>query len=352
MKSVLTILPSLTVGGAENIVCQLIENYDTNRYIGTVLCYGEKTNSYLENKLEKICRVIYVGLKGKIKISSFNKVFKVIKKINPDIIHAHMGGAVFAIAWSWMFSSKVILTVHTAPEKAFSYRIQKIIKHALLKERVYLVAVSKTNYEKAQNYYKCKKNIFLINNGIDTEGYYKELHNKFTFINVARQDENKNQVSIVRAFKKINTQYPNTKLILAGDGPSHKELVDLVSRLDLDKKVDLPGMINNSKEYYAIADVYIQASHREALPLSVLEAMSAGLPILATNVGGLKDVVIDNGYLFEDNEEALLNSMQRIITNTDKLKQMGDKSKEIVCEYTSEKMAEKYMEIYDRMVKE
>lgn len=122
--------------------------------------------------------------------------------------------------------------------------------------------------------------------------------------------------------------------------------------MDLDKKVDLPGMINNSKEYYAIADVYIQASHREALPLSVLEAMSAGLPILATNVGGLKDVVIDNGYLFEDNEEALLNSMQRIITNTDKLKQMGDKSKEIVCEYTSEKMAEKYMEIYDRMVKE
>ena len=83
MKTVLTILPALPVGGAENMVYELIKNYDVRRFKAIVLCYGEKTNSYLEKQIENICRVVYVGLKGKLTVASFGRVFREIRKIKP-----------------------------------------------------------------------------------------------------------------------------------------------------------------------------------------------------------------------------------------------------------------------------
>lgn len=350
MKTVLTILPALPVGGAENMVYELIKNYDVRRFKAIVLCYGEKTNSYLEKQIENICRVVYVGLKGKLKVASFGRVFREIRKIKPDILHAHMGGAAFAILWSLFNPVRVVITVHTTPQNAFSPRIERLIRFGIKKKKIRLVTVSKENYKKAKEYYRVKNNLYEINNGIDIDGYYKSEHDKFTFINVARQDANKNQRAIIECFEKIVKKHPNTKLFLIGDGPLHSELVELVSTLKLESYVEMPGMIDRTKEFYAQADVYVQASHREALPLSVLEAMAARLPIIGTDVGGMNDLISNNGYLIEDNKESLLSAMSQMLYNSKiEMEQMGLNSRKKVLSYTSSQMADRYMEIYDSL---
>lgn len=79
-----------------------------------------------------------------------------------------------------------------------------------------------------------------------------------------------------------------------------------ICKRGLYKVVTMPGNVSNVEDYYALADVYVQASHREALPLTTLEAMAAGLPIISTDVGGMKDIFKDNGILISDNDDTAL----------------------------------------------
>ena len=143
------------------------------------------------------------------------------------------------------------------------------------------------------------------------------------------------------------------RLILAGDGPCHDMLVNETKKLGLIDAIDLPGAVGNVRDYYAVSDVYVQASHREAMPMSVLEALAAGLPIISTDVGGLNDVVKDNGFLIpDDNDEALYDAMGRVVTMPEiKLKKMSSVSKTISDGYSSEKMAQEYTKLYFRVGK-
>ena len=108
------------------------------------------------------------------------------------------------------------------------------------------------------------------------------------------------------------------------------------------------------EDYYAISDVYVQTSQREALPMSILEAMAAGLPIISTNVGGIRDVVKQNGYLIEDGDyDALIEKMtsQHNMTNADRSVLSGQ-SRILVDGFSAEKMAKKYEDIFMNLLGE
>ena len=198
----------------------------------------------------------------------------------------------------------------------------------------------------------CEQKYAYVNNGIDLNRFYRKQHEDFTFINVARQDENKNQIAILKAFTELYEENKQIKLYLVGGGPCHNMLQQEISKLGLDKVVTMPGNVSNVEGYYALADVYVQASHREALPLTTLEAMAAGLPIISTDVGGMKDIVKDNGILIPDNDDnALLCAMKKLLECEDSEVELLEKSsRKIVQDYSSNEMAKKYGEIYSELL--
>ena len=214
--------------------------------------------------------------------------------------------------------------------------------------RCRLVAVSEENKRLADQYFKLKVPCEFVNNGVDLKRFYHKEHELFTFINVARQDDNKNQKILIEAFKKVHEIYSNTKLILVGDGPNHEMLQALCGELGVQDDVLFTGNIANAEDYYAISDVYVQTSHREALPMSILEAMAAGLPIISTNVGGIKDVVKQNGYLIDDgDDDALLETMMLLHNmTTANENRLSDQSKILVDGFSAGKMAKKYEDIF------
>ena len=304
--------------------------------------------------MELVCPVEYLNCGGHISIKKILTVMKRITKVKPDVLHAHMGGAAFAIPWGILHHKPVVLTVHTKPESAFSAKNEKLIRYGLKKKIVQIVAVSKENYSKVKQYFGIGSGqCTLINNGIEISRFYREPHHGFTFINVARQDENKNQGMLLNAFKAIHERNTDTKLLLIGDGPCHEQLIKMRDDSNLKDCVEIPGNTDAPEKYYAKADVYVQTSHREGMPLSILEAMAAGLPVISTNVGGIRDVIDANGILIDDNDEgSLIASMETMIVRSQNERtEMENRSLAIIKEYSSEKMAKEYADLYKGLCK-
>ena len=348
-KRLTVIINSLSVGGAENMVCELVKNIDRTAFDVRVLCYGAKRNTPIEEQTEKVCPVIYLDKDGHISPLKIVQVVGALWKTKPDVVHAHLGGTGFGAIWAILYKKPLVITVHASSHKAFSSKIERFVRCALKTGKTKIVAVFQENETALKEYFGLSpKNCSCVNNGIDLSRFSRKEHKDFTLINVARQDDNKNQAALLRCFHRFHQKYPNSSLLLLGDGPNHVQLKEQAKELGMADKVTFTGNVPNTQDYYAVSDVYVQSSHREAMPLSVLEAMAAGLPIVSTDVGGLRDVVQENGILVPDHdEEALYKAMERVYTQ-DKtgMENMCRKSLELVQNYSSQKMARAYEMIY------
>lgn len=348
------LLENFYIGGAQRVVCELVKNFDHSKAELLVICTGRRSETQMARDVERLVRVEYLNITGHTTLKDFQKVFRVLDAFKPDVVNAHLVGQLYAVPWGILHRKPTIITVHTKPEQGFVKRIMFLIRWALKYGRLSLVAVSQENLRLLREFFKVDdERICCINNGIDINAFYRVKHEHFTFINVARHDENKNQMAILRCFAKLYQSNNQLRLILLGNGPAHQKLRETAEELGVEDAVEFPGLVNNVADYYARADVYVQASRREAMPMSVLEAMAAGLPIIATDVGGLRDVIRDNGYLYEAADDECLLKLMIHMTQASSvdMAKIEAESNRIAKEYTSGKMAREYWSCFLREAK-
>ena len=341
-------------GGAQNMVYEQLKNVDTDRYEVSVVSNIPKSTSTLEDQVCALFPVTYLNGGNAVTPKTVFQMVKAIQTTKPDIVHAHLGSVGFAAVWSMLYRKPLVITAHTKPEKAFSPKIEKMVRLALKTKRTKLVAVSEDNAKRLREYFGLDEKLCAcVNNGIDLDRFIRKEHDGFTLIHVGRQDENKNQAALIRCFARLHEKESNTKLLLLGDGDQHQKLIALAEQLGIADAVTFTGNVPNTEDYYAISDLYVQCSHREAMPLSVLEAMATGLPIVSTDVGGLSDVVQDNGILVPDNdEEALYQAIEKIYEQSaEETEKMCAASGRIVENYSSKGMSAAYEKIYSEMCK-
>lgn len=347
--NVINIVGAFVMGGAENMVFELAKAYNTEEVNSLVISISNRKKTFLEQKLDDAnIQVVYAGCGGTVTPFKLYRVYKIMKGFKPRIIHAHMSGVVYSLPWVLTHRCKMIVTAHTTPKEAFNSRVTKILKFLTAMNKVVLVGVSEENANLMKTYYNLDdQHVKCVNNGVDVSRYYNKKHELFTYVHVGRQDENKNQSLIIRCFAKVLDRYPNTKLILCGDGPLRAKLELLVEKLGIANSVLFTGNVSNVQDYLAVSDVYLQSSHREGLPLSVVEGMASSLPIISTNVGGMKNVVKENGFLIPDNDEnGFLRAMMEMRNNENLRKEMGKISLGMTEPFSSKTMAHKYVEIY------
>lgn len=352
MLRVAIMLERFSVGGAQRVVSELVKNIDQSQCDLLVICTESRQATQMAREVEKIARVVYLNVDKMSFAMRVKTVFRCLNEFKPHVINTHLTPHLYAVPWGIMHNVPVIITAHTKPNMAFVKKIEPLIKWGVRRKRVSIVAVSQENLQLMNTYLPgCESQCHCINNGIDIDSFEKRVHEKFTFINVARQDDNKNQAAILRSFAELYRNNTNLRLILLGDGPCHEKLCELSKELNAQDGVEIPGSVANVADYYAMSDVYVQASHREAMPMSVLEAMAAGLPILSSDIGGLRDVVTNNGYLYpDDQEEELLRYMRLFMKmDADEMKQMSIVSRKNVKPYSSKAMADKYLELFKRI---
>jgi glycosyltransferase involved in cell wall biosynthesis len=373
-------IDELDMGGAQHVVYGLIKNIDTKKYTITIICTDGQVHSLLENEIlkEAVKRNFFVVFLKDHFIKKINTPFIILNKIinrirqivvdlsiipelskklddiNPDLIHAHQHG-MLAAYWAIARHIPLVTTIHTNPNAAFFREIERcIFRLAVFLKQITVIAISKYNHDRIKSYWHLDDSTArYINNGIEIDDFYTKPHDIFSFINTSRHDENKNQALIIRTFARLyfeNTAMP-MKLYLIGDGDTHQSLRHLASDLEIEDCIEFTGYISSPGEYLALSDVYISSSHREGLSLSVLEAMASRLPIIATDVGGVRDLAQENGILIADNdEEGLYAAMKKLRDNVELRQKKAEKSYEMVQAFSAKQMAEEYSALYDEIL--
>ncbi|MHC1785271.1 MAG: glycosyltransferase family 4 protein [Anaerolineaceae bacterium] len=163
----------------------------------------------------------------------------------------------------------------------------------------------------------------------------------------------KNLDILIRAFALLSPDYPHLRLALAGSGDLQSELEALSKSLGVADRITWTGFVNDIPGFLSSMDIYIQPSINEGLSLSILEAMAAGKPVIATRVGSAEDV-IDNentGLVIQPrSEEAIVNSVKILLDNPDLRQRLAQNAKNTVFEkYNLQKMVDSYIKLYHEL---
>jgi glycosyltransferase involved in cell wall biosynthesis len=144
---------------------------------------------------------------------------------------------------------------------------------------------------------------------------------------------------LLRAFQLVQRRYPDSRLVLVGDGPDETEFVKLSEQLGTSKNVVWTGNQTNTLPYYQhVFDVSVLASRSDAFPLSVLEAAACGLPNIGANVDGIPESILDGktGFLFErEDHEMLAEKMSVLIRDPELRKRLGQAGRQVAMEQFS-----------------
>lgn len=235
-----------------------------------------------------------------------------------DIIYCHY---LFPTGYAGLLAKKIarvplVVTCHGS-DVFLSDRsaILRRLTHKVIKKSDKLIIVS--NYladELVKRFPEAADKIEIINCGVDINTFnpFKKAAIKngasSTFLFVGNLVKNKNPENLIKAFARLSA---DARLILVGDGPDRKTLIDMAHKLGVYNKVKFQGYVNKEElpDFYRRADVLVMPSLNEAFGLVALEAMACGLPVAASNVGGLKEFIKngENGILFDPNDVTDIN---------------------------------------------
>jgi glycosyltransferase involved in cell wall biosynthesis len=172
----------------------------------------------------------------------------------------------------------------------------------------------------------------------------------FTVVNVARLVAEKDHRTLVRALALARPQVPGLQAWIVGGGPLQPELEGLIHELRIEDSVRLLGERQDAGSWLRAADLFVLSSISEGLPVSVLEAMWAGLPLLLTRVGGMPEMVdlAGGGRIVEPSDpEALARAIVEMAAGRDRLRAWGEANRDAYLRHlTDERMVESYARLY------
>lgn len=352
------ILPDFGIAGAEKLVTELLLNYDKSKFDIIAISLYEDNKSYFINELkENGCKIIFLNKKPGIDFSIIKKLHSTLKKEKVKIIHTHRYVVPYVILPSIICGIKgKIHTVHNIASKELTSKgiiIQNIAYKFLGFKPIGISSIISETIKKVYNI----KDVKTIYNGIDTKKFLESKRiNRESVVNIlhiGRFSEQKNHKLLIEAFKIVSNKNKDLILNLVGEGPLKNDIIDLVNKYNLDNNVNFLGIREDIPRLMKENDIFILPSLWEGLPITLLEAMSSGIPMVASNVGGNSDIItnLENGILFESNN---LNELVESINLLCKDKRLRDKfsskSIEKSKSYDIRETSELYENLYSELI--
>lgn len=339
------VINNLNIGGAEKLLLSTVLKINKDRFDVTVLSMLEGEDLLPDFNNAGI-EVVAIGMNNKRDISGFVKLYKFFKINHVNIVHTHLLEAdIFGRYAALLAGVPVILSTEHSVEpwkirpKNLKTHLRLLLDRWIIKHTTGIISISDKIKELLIIYLKIEETkIFVIKNGIDlTKTYHTGKNTKSNWPlvvgSVGRLVEAKGYKYLLHAFKKINMLYPETKLMIAGDGPLKSDLTNLSASLNITQHVTFTGMLNNIPEFLEKIDIFVLSSIQEGLPIALLEAMAAHKAIIATNIGGIPEVIQHrkDGLLIEPaNVIDLENAILKLITNDKKRDSFAHNAREKV----------------------
>ncbi len=358
----LHLLQGLEIGGLEMMVVNLLARLDRSYYQPAVCCYDSQGS--LGSRLSDIGVAIHlIRRRAGIDFAYILKLAKFFRKSGVQILHLHNPTAFFYGTLAGRLV-RVPCIVYTEHGRDFSSSKKVKITNRILAHMVdSIIAVSAAGKEYLAKEEGIERDrIRLIYNGVEDtqsltirpqETIRRELNltSEQPVIGiVARLDWIKNHASLLRAMQIVNGNYLNAVLLIIGDGPLKVDLQILAKQLHIQDKTYFLGTRTDIPDLLSIMDVFVLCSHSEGLSLTLIEACAAGKPIVATDVGGNREVVKHevNGLLVPSNEpQSLATAIENILGDSNTAREMGRKGRTVFAEqFTIDIMVDTYQKLY------
>lgn len=352
-------------GGAEAILVQLADSLrDTYEPMGLVMQEGWTSAELTRRGIQVEC----IPLEKSFDLFWVLKAVRFIKNNNVRLIHSHEFSCnVYLTMAAKIARVPIICTAHGKnyyPEKyyrRFAYRRVATMADSF-------IAVSNDLKEFIVDSVGVQpKHIRVVHNGINIDQFERKQYDDkiiraelslepddFVIVVVAALFEMKGHKDLMQALFLLGTQAKRIKLLFVGDGYYRSTLVALSKQLELDDKIIFLGFRSDVAQILAASDLFILPSYSEGLPVSVLEAMSARVLVITTNVGGLGELIEDgvNGYLVVPNApEQLANRIRHCMMHADSVDSIRETAYKMVCDrFNGDIMLEQYRAIYQRLL--
>ena len=303
-------------------------------------------------------------------VLGFLKARKLMRDKNYDALHAYQasygGGAAWLIKLLYP-RLPFILTMQEGKKLDEQAFILNWLRELIIKKADVITVISNYLKEYTRNISNNKK-VFLIPNGVDLKNFQFPIsnfqsnlnlqnpvfENTKTIITVSRLVPKNGLSDLIQAFSILNTKYKmqNTKLLIVGDGPLLASLNFEVKSLRMEDSVNFIGKISNEMipQYLAQADVFVRPSLSEGLGTAFLEAMAAGLPVIATPVGGISDFLKDGEtglFCRVGDPEDIAAKISKVLSDGVLKSRLILNGRKLVEEkYTWDKISDKFRELY------
>ena len=311
------------------------------------------------------------------------KALKIIKKWKLDIIHSHTEFSIgtFARLISKQLNIPLVHTYHTMYEEYIYYitkgyfdsASKKLVEYLTLflcdKTIDELIVPTEKAKELFKDKYKVKRDVCVIPSGIDTTRFYKENIDKNEIINlkkdlglkktdfivlyVGRIAKEKSIDFLINNFNSVLKRIPKAKMIIVGDGPDIKDLIDLAKKEGLENKIIFAGKApwTDVPKYYSLCDVFVTASKTETQGLTVMEAMGASKPVVAIRDESFELMITDKkDGLFFDDEKSYVDMIYEVYKNKKLRDEISFNARLTADKYSPYNYAKNVLKVYEKVI--
>jgi glycosyltransferase involved in cell wall biosynthesis len=364
MMRLAIVIDSLKVGGAQKLVSAFASNAAAHGLVPVIIILREDNAPFLVDSVRdsgiKLIRLPQASL---FSVGRFRQLVRLLKVEQVEIVQTHLTYAnILGTLAAHSAGIPIIATLHTiaVPRGWKAKLLQVIEKNVLKKYATRILAVGRVVAVANQRIFGRRK-LDVIQNGIPKPNFPSlqerdRLRREITgdgsgsiVITVGRFTRAKGYEDMVEAFRLLQQRASRPKLVMVGSGTTIDTIKNKIDDLHLNQSIILTGERDDIPSLLALSDVYASSSHREGLPLAVLEAMMAGLPVVATSVGDIPTVVTEEtGVVVPPHHpELLADALEDLLQNPKKREAMGQAAyRRAMNEYSVDAWMKKHLALY------
>lgn len=344
------------LGGTETMLLRFLDKVDKTRFqvsVGAFFNNGPLLAEVKKRGFEAIEFRINNEFNPFEVLSALVKLYRFLKTKKIDIIHQYgFYTNIFGRIVSRMAKIPIVIT-GLRMEKFGNNGFHSLLERMTANWSDLYISVSekgrKLMFEKR---WVPKEKVVVVHNGIETDWAKSRITDTAQprIGMIADFNKYKAQQDLVVAASEVLKKFPNAKFVLAGEGETKKNIFKMIKYLGLDSNFVLNGFVGDVRKILSELSIFVLATHTEGLPVSIIEAMLFGLPVVASRVGGIPELVEDGvtGILVKpESSEELACVITELLANPEKANRMGEMGKLRVKQYfTIEQMMQKLESLY------
>jgi sugar transferase (PEP-CTERM/EpsH1 system associated) len=349
---VMHIIEDLENGGAERVLVTLASGLDPQRFRPLVCCLTKKGRMAVELEARGI-PVVTINKRPKLDLAMLFRLCKLMREQKIDIVHTHVFTANFWGRLAAIFANVPVLITHEHSTFTVDNRFRRWIENVLIRRTNRVITVSENLRRRLVSEGRLPPNVVVtIHNGLhlqpqsSDEAKRAQLRRelgleKFDHVigTVGRLEPRKNYPLLLEAIAMLLARHPRAALLMIGSGPEKEKLQQQAHNLGISGQVVFTGYRSDISGLLGLMSTFCLSSTTEGISMAILEAMAAGVPVVATQVGGNVEIIPDrqHGILVPSGDvAALANALSETLSNQDAAIKMAKHGQARICEFFSE----------------